>query len=96
MGGHLSSDLMLKFIFLLHKFFFFFFLNADEGALVDAAARLGFKFIARTPNYVELDLVSTLPLTERTVGKSALGLRFFCNNIASYAERNLVSARALT
>ncbi|XP_071847551.1 probable phospholipid-transporting ATPase IA isoform X3 [Apostichopus japonicus] len=30
--------------------------SPDEGALVDAAARLGFKFIARTPNYVELDL----------------------------------------
>lgn len=30
--------------------------SPDEGALVEAAAKLGFVFIARTPNYVELDL----------------------------------------
>lgn len=44
------------FMFLM---FYNFICFTDEGALVKAAAKLGFVFIARTPNYVELDLVST-------------------------------------
>ena len=33
-------------------------LFADEGALVRAAAQFGFKFSERTPDYLEINVVS--------------------------------------